>query len=307
MTPETMSIEIDEAKARWLEERKTGIGASDAPVVAGISKYKTLLSLYCEKLGITEPPNVDTEAAEWGILLEEPVAQKYAKVTGRLLEYPGPYTIQRSEQWPFATCTIDRFIVGHGPIHLGQPDFGRGVLQIKTTSALHEDEWSEGPPPAVYCQVQHEMAVTRCQWGSAAVLVGGQKFRWADVPRDDSFIEQLMAREAWFWGLVQSQTPPEPDAGDKDTLARLFPRDTGEVIELSGEFLTIDEQLLQVKGQIDPLYREKERLENLIRAALGDASIGVLPNGVKYTNKAQTRASYVVPESTFRVLRRSAK
>ncbi|MFB3910413.1 MAG: YqaJ viral recombinase family protein [Candidatus Eisenbacteria bacterium] len=314
MTPETMSIEVDEAKERWLQRRRTGIGGSDAPVVMGLSPYKGPLQLYCEKLGIGELPNVESEAAEWGILLEEPVAAKYARATGRKLLYPGPYTIQRSEAYPFAICTLDRVIVADPPENPDRElwkemvfNHDRGVLQIKTTGATHEDDWVDGPPPHVYCQVQHEMAVTGYQWASVAVLIGGQKFRWCDVARDEAYIAQLMEAEAAFWRRVETEDPPEPGPRDGRTLAALYPTDSGAVIELPPEALQWDVALESAKAREKDARYERETLEARLKAALKDASIGVLPNGVKYTLKSQTRAAYVCPESTFRVLRRSTK
>lgn len=303
MNQKTMPVEMTDEKARWLEERRGGIGGSDAPVIMGLSLYKTTLQLYCEKLGIGETPNVSSEAAEWGILLEDPIAQKYQRETGRLLFNPGPFTIQRNKDYPYATCTIDRFVL-EGP---GTPGSGWGVLQIKTTSAMHEEDWGEGAPPHVYCQVQHEMAVTGCTWGSVAVLIGGQKFRWCDVDRDDAYIADLMAKEKAFWQRILALDPPEPEAGDRDTIARMYPQDSGAIVELSGHFLGRDEELLIAKGQLSELKIRVDLLENRIKAAIGEASVGVLPNGVKYTYKTQARKEYVCPASSFRVLRRSAK
>jgi len=305
MNTETMPVGMTDEKARWLEERKSGIGGSDAPVIAGLSPYKTPLQLYCEKLGIGEQPNVASEAAEWGILLEDPVAQKYQRETGRTLFYPGPFTIQRNPAYPFALCTLDRKIVG-----TPEGDGSRtppAVLQIKTTSALHEEDWAEGPPPHVYCQVQHEMAVTGYAWASVAVLIGGQKFRWCDVERDNAYIEDLVAKEETFWQRIIALDPPPAEAGDRDTIARMYPQDSGAIVELSGEFLSLDEELLVAKAQLSECRTRVDLLENRIKAAIGEASTGILPNGVKFTYKSQTRKEYVCAASTFRVLRRSAK
>ena len=38
-------------EAEWLEWRKKGIGGSDAGAVLGVSPYKTVRDVYCEKIG----------------------------------------------------------------------------------------------------------------------------------------------------------------------------------------------------------------------------------------------------------------
>jgi predicted phage-related endonuclease len=47
----------------WLQYRRNGIGGSDLAAICGISKYKTLLNVYLEKLG-EAPEDTMSEAAE---------------------------------------------------------------------------------------------------------------------------------------------------------------------------------------------------------------------------------------------------
>lgn len=40
----------------WVEERKKGLGGSDASVVLGLNRWKSRMALFLEKTGQIEPP-----------------------------------------------------------------------------------------------------------------------------------------------------------------------------------------------------------------------------------------------------------
>ena len=68
-----------------VEERRKYIGGSDIAVVMGMSRWKTPLKLWLEKTGQAEPDDLSqVEAVQLGTELEEFVAQKFAKESGKL-------------------------------------------------------------------------------------------------------------------------------------------------------------------------------------------------------------------------------
>lgn len=292
--------EETEALTRWLEHRRQGIGGSDAPAVIGENPYKSPLALYCDKLGIGEE-QPDNEKMEWGRLLEPVVADKYARATKRQIIDPGRFAMQWSTDHPFMFATLDRFVI--------DPERGEGLLEVKTTGAQNADDWEGQVPRMPWVQLQHQLAVTGKPWGSLAVLIGGNTFRWMDVERDEAFIALLIEEEAKFWRRVQLLDPPQPDGSwaTKKALDAMFPEDDGSFASLGGEFIDADLELLTIKEDLKQLGLRKDAIENQIKAALGAAAVGVLPNGVKYTYKTQRRAGYVVEPTSFRALRRSAK
>jgi putative phage-type endonuclease len=304
LLPDDVGVTVCPDEASWLEARRNGIGASEASAVLGENPYQSALSLYCLKLGITEPDDLSkNEAVEWGKKLEDLVAKKYIEETGRTLVDLGRNTLLSHPTAPFMLATLDRII----PSAEDQCDQGPGVLEIKTTGAHHADDWAEGVPRLAWIQVQHQLAVTGFRWASLAVLLGGQKFRWMDVYRDDAFISEMLEAEAEFWTRVTNEDPPEPDGTEasKRTLAKLYPsEEPGKVIDLAGECIAWDIRLEDLKGKLKAVESEKLELENKLRAALGDAVQGVLPNGVGYTLKSQSMPERVLPACTFRVLRR---
>jgi putative phage-type endonuclease len=293
------SSSIFDSRDAWLDARKSGIGASDAAAVLGVSQWRGPLQVYCDKLGIAQTDPAEVEAMEWGLALETPIAARYQRETGRTVIDPGPFTIHRSPEHPFMLATVDRFI--------DTPDRGRGVLEIKTTGGFR-GEWDTDAPLPYQIQIMHQMAVTGLAWGSLAVLVGGQKFLWMDVERNDEFIAALVEREREFWQRVQDQNPPPPDASEscRELLKRLYPREApGQVIALPPDAAKWDAQRREAKAAMDVASASCREAENLLIAALGEAEVGLLPDGTRYSYKSQNRKGYTVEPATFRVLRRS--
>ena len=292
----------------WLEARKTGIGGSDAAAVLGLNPWKSPYALWCEKTGKVEPDDLtDNEAVEWGNLLEEPVARMYAIATSRKVFTPtetgfllGANGIMRHPEHHFMIGTPDRLF------NLADAD-EIGVLEIKTTGAYHALDWADEPPTHYQIQLQHYLAITRLSLGSFAVLIGGQKFHWCDMPRNDRFIAHLIEREEQFWDCVQRDVPPPVDASKStaEALARLYatPDENAEPVILDFEFAEKAERRRELSRIIKEAEAEKLGIDNAIKAALGESAFGYLPDGSGFSWKKQHKESYVIAASDYRVLR----
>jgi putative phage-type endonuclease len=303
MSPEITAVNDQEARQQWLERRRAGIGGSDAPAILGLSPWKSPLALWAEKTGLVQEPNLEElEYIEWGHILEEPIAARYVKVTGRSLIDPGRFAIRTDPDRPWMHCTIDRE-VEIAPSE--PPKDGPGDLSIKNAGAYKAKDWEEEPPLLYQVQLQHELAVTGLSWGSFAVLIGGNKFHWCDVPRNGRFISYLIEKEEEFWDRVQRGDPPPADASDstREVLLRLYPRDTGESKELPPETFDWIERRRAAKAAQKAAEAELDQVENLIKAAIGEASIGLLGGIPAISWKHQHRDGYTVAPSDFRVLR----
>lgn len=287
-------------RSQWLQQRTTGIGASEAAIVLGLSRWKSPYTLWAEKSGLLATDNAESERQRWGLILEPVIASEYTEQTGRELIDHGRYDLRRSTTCAVMTCTLDREIVAID-------ERGPGCLEIKTTSAYGADEWSDDPPLAYQVQVQHQMAVTGWRWGSMAVLIGGQEFRWCDVPRNDEFIELLTRKCVEFWRLVESKTPPPLDgtASTSDALRRMFPDDTGDAVALPGDAIEWDETIKLANEQIAAATARKKEAQNRLIAAIGSAAYGVLPDGSgRWKFKTEARKAFTVDATTTRALRR---
>lgn len=292
------------SREAWIEQRRTGIGGSDAAAVLGTNPWKSRMELWAEKTGLVEPPDLsNNEAIEFGLRLEGIVLETLADRTGRRIERWPQTEIVRHQKHAWMICTPDAF-------QWDEQRGSRGIVQAKTTSAFQRKSWDSDEPPLHYqIQIQHEMAVTGCRWGTLCCLVGGQHFAWFDVSRNDRFIEALIRQEREFWRLVEAETPPEPDGTDScaSTLARLYPEETGESVALPPVAAEWDSELIRLREKISEMEKTKQELENRLKAAIGDASIGVLPDGTAWTYRTIHRKGYSVPPKSYRQLRRLNK
>jgi putative phage-type endonuclease len=177
--------------------RMTGIGGSDAAAVLGLSKWKTPLQVYLEKLG-QGGLMLDNEAMAWGRALEPVIRQQYAERTGRIVYLPD--TALRHKEHDFMIANLD-----------GYTDDGR-VLEVKT--ARSGQEWGEPGsdeiPTNYLLQVQHYLTVTGFEWADVAVLIGGSDFRIYEIRADKDLQALLIEGEAEFWQRVQDRNPPDP-------------------------------------------------------------------------------------------------
>lgn len=245
--------------------RQKGIGGSDAGVVAGVSPFKSPLQLYYEKRGEAPLSDEETEAMEWGSLLEEPIAQKYALKTGRQIRRQ---PLKVSTKSAFMLCNLDRQIL--------KDPRGPGVLECKALNAFTRIETVADLPDYIYLQGQHNMEVYGYDWMSFAILIGGQRFVHFDMERDQATITMLVEREAEFWRRVELGDPPPVDGSDatKELAKALWPRDNGKVIALtSDDALATIQALEKAKKDLKDAEDRKTAAENWLKFRMEEASV----------------------------------
>jgi len=269
----TILAEIDNlTREEWLELRRQGIGGSDAPAIAGLSPFRSAISVYLEKIGAV---NADELAGEeqkeemyWGTRLEDIVAEEFSIRTG--LELSHPKVILRHPDYPWMIANIDRVIADSAN--------GYGVLEIKTTNPFNEAAWEDGIPEHVIIQVQHYLAVTGYKYGYAAVLIGGQKYLHKLIPRDDELINYLIEIERKFWQMVENRTPPPLDGSEdaSNVLKFLYPvADPGSKILLPPEAEELIREYEEAKAQEKAAGERKKAAENRLKALLGTSEGGI--------------------------------
>lgn len=275
-------------RRRWLEERRNGIGGSDAAAVLGMSPWASPLSTWVEKVRPVADEGGQTEYQKWGTRLENSIARGMAADHGILIG-PCPGILAHPER-PWQRVTVDRYAVS-GPMRRPY-----GIVEIKNVSGWKAEEWpADAPPDHVVLQVEHALDVTGYDVGYVGALLGGNTPRWYAVERDDDLIGMLRAEEARFWAMVQAGTPPAPighDA-DGDALAALYPGDPGRETVLDGPARSDLAHLHAVKARLKDDKATAEALEQRVKAALGDATEGLRPDG--------TTAVTWRPQSTTRL------
>lgn len=247
----------------WKESRRVGLGGSDIAALLGMSKYKTPLQLYLEKIGEYDPPPAG-EAAYWGTQLEEIVAREFTKQTQKKVRNVNRILIHPEHE--FLIANIDRKVVGE-----------KAILECKTTGAWNYKDWEGDEIPQAYIlQVMHYMAVTETEKAYFACLIGGQKFQWKEIERDEELISLVTERCVDFWkNHVEKRIPPAVSAEDGELLKRMYPQavDT-EAIALPSEVDTAITKIQSISAQLKELEALKEEQENRIKQLLGEHESG---------------------------------
>lgn len=90
---------------------------------------------------------------------------------------------------------------------------------------------------------------------------------------------------------------------------RLYPRDDGSEIDLSGDnrIPELIDELATTKAAIKQLGKQQDAIETEIKAKLGAATYGWLRDGKIISYRTQYRDSYSVAPTAFRVLRVSRR
>lgn len=286
------------SEQEWLEARRQGIGGSDASSAVGLNPYKSAYELYLEKRGELKPEDLsDNEAVHFGHVLEDIVAQEYSRRTGHQVRRRNAI-LQHSDH-PFMLCNVDRLIVGL--------ENGPGVLECKTAGAFSSSEvWgdpgTDEVPEPYLVQVQHMLSVTGYTWSKLAVLIGGRDFRIYDIQRDDELIADLIDAETYFWECVQDGTPPAVDYSAPSTeplMKRLYPGTDGSVIELDSDIAEWAEIERDAAEKVKKYQDLRKEAKNRLLDAVGNAAIGLLPDGTGYTRKTVTRKGYTVEPTSY--------
>ncbi len=253
-----------------VEERRKYIGGSDIAVVMGMSRWKTPLKLWLEKTGQAEPDDLSqVEAVQLGSELEEFVAQKFAKESGKQVRRQSKMYVHKD--YPFMAAHIDRLITGTDEI-----------LECKTCGSHKKEEWEgDGIPREYILQVTWYLGITGKKKAYIAVLIGGQSFKYKEIEFDKELFDVMvdMARE--FWRAVETKTPPAVSASDNPVIVQMFPEPDSELVE-NQDIEDRVAKLQQVKDDISALTDEKEMLEAEIKSAIGE-HLGVLTEKFKVT------------------------
>ncbi len=199
-------------KEEWLEERKKGIGGSDASIIMGLNKYKTSIELWEEKTGRKEAEDISNRPyVKYGTDAEEYLRELFK------LDFPQyevthkENTIIKHSKYPFLFASLDGI--------LKDKETGKmGVLEIKTTnikSKIQSDNWKDKIPDNYYCQVLHYLNVTGYEF---AILKAQLKYdfdedlrletRHYTILRNEQDIKLLEKKEIEFWRYVEKDIQP---------------------------------------------------------------------------------------------------
>lgn len=220
----------------WLDMRRNKIGASDAPVIMGVSPWKTPYQLWEEKLGFSGD-RAQSRAMDRGNALEETARMCFEKETGLIVV---PQVVQHPDyEWMIAS--------------LDGIDFAsKNIVEIKCPGKVDHQCALDGEVPSKYMpQMQHQLEVTGLNKGYYYSF-DGQNGKVIEVYRDQNYIDSLLDREMAFWGCMVNLESPK--LTDRDYIVK----DDELWSAAASSWLKIHRELEELKA------KEEELRESLI-------------------------------------------
>lgn len=243
----------------WLEWRKKGIGGSDVAAICGLSRYRSPLAVYLDKMGEI-PPLEDNPKMKAGRMLEPVIADWFGEETG--MKVMKQNAIFQHKTHPFMLANIDRWLPGQN-----------AGLEIKNTGEYSRDDWSGTQAPTEYIlQCNHYMAVTGAERWYIAVLIGGWDLQWRIIERDETLIANLITIEEAFWTKhINAQQPPAVNSQDTDLLNQMYPTSrTASKFELSEFHYDTVKRLVDTKTTMKRAEDDHEDAKNQMKNLMGE-------------------------------------
>lgn len=185
------SLQFKQGSQEWLDWRRQGIGASDAPIIMGESPYKKPWQLWEEKVGLREDPGIPDHVRERAARIEAAARAHYELTHDS--ECP-PICMEMIDH-PFLKASLDGY-------HAGK----NFILEIKYVGAKAMEE---NIPMHHWIQLQHQMMVSGATDVTYIRSNDGTNFKAGVFSRDEKFISELMVKLIEFQRMVNEKICPE--------------------------------------------------------------------------------------------------
>ena len=271
-------------------DRRSGIGGSEVASILGENPFESPLDVYLRKLGLVEERQLN-ENMRWGTVLEEPIAQEYAR--RNQVQLANPDTVIDKKK-PFFFVSPDRFILPFKQFDVIPvknvtdkiwkiEDIQKG-LEIKTagihTASKFGEAGTDDVPPAYLIQMMWAISITAIPVWDLAVLIAGQEYREYQIKKNSELIGGLREAAEKFWvDNVMKKTPPLPEgtAREREAISRLYPDNIGEFRDATDEDLEWINLLRDARDEMDKLQVSKLTAENNIKLSIGDHDGLIIP------------------------------
>ncbi len=176
----------------WHNWRNKGIGASDTPILIGVSPWKTPYQLWEEKKGIRSYP-----ISNWATLRGQDL-EAVARADYELIQdIDCPPALVEHDTYPFIRASLDGF-----------NEQKSIVLEIKCPGIKDHTLAVEGKiPEKYYWQVQHQLLASGAAEGHYYSFDGKKGILLIVYPSDEAF-EKIFNCCLEFWDRVQTNRPP---------------------------------------------------------------------------------------------------
>lgn len=262
----------------WLDWRRKGLGGSDIAAICGMSRYKSPMEVYLDKLGEI-PPIPDNPKMKAGRIIEPVVADWFAEETG--MKVIKQNAIFQHPNHPHMLANIDRWLPGQN-----------AGLECKNTAEYCRGDWEGTTAPTEYIlQANHYMAVTNADRWYIAVLIGGWDFQWRVIERDEELIKNLITIEDEFWNNnILAKQPPALSHQDTEYLKVTYKDSIADsTIDLPEEAYSIIKSLVDARQIIKAAEMQEESAKNQIKGIMQNKELAYWQGDLKFSWKANKK------------------
>lgn len=186
---------MQQRSKEWHEFRRNHIGASDSPVIMGVSPWKDVKQLYIEKTNMPEIPDNLSAAMQRGIDLEPHCLSIFEAETGYLMS---PKVLMHP--------TINFMAASLDGLELDN----KCAVEIKCPGKKDHDVAVNNMVPEKYIpQLQHQMEVAGLNKIYYMSYLNDNDYKILEVKKDVEYTKTMLQKEADFWKCVLERTPPE--------------------------------------------------------------------------------------------------
>ena len=256
-------------KQQWEDLRQNYIGGSDAAAVIGISRFRSPLSVYLEKKSLVkkEPQN---ERMLWGVRIEPLLRDRFQELTGyevRELKY-----VLQSVENSFAIAHLD------GIVNLGPAEGNQwACLELKCVNEFtgNSDDFKGGAAgyisPEYYAQIQHYLYVTGLKVAFLGMLIGGNRFVYNRIARDDETISNMIRlQKHWYEQYFLTNTPAPAGPGDGELLGKYYNHPERKEVQLPESAAAIVNYYLSATQEIKKWEDRKKLAQVKLEEMIGN-------------------------------------
>lgn len=236
----------------WLNNRKRDLTSTDIAALFGVG-YMTEFELWHHKKNGTSPDFQGNERTEFGLALQDGIANKFAKDNN--------WVIRRMDEY----IRIPELRIGSSFDFKGtESDINMFLLEIKNVDGLvFKNDWIEDEEgnieasPKIEIQIQHQMLVSGHDHGYIGACVGGNKGILLKRESNQSIQDAIILKATKFWYYIDNNIEPLPNfRKDAEFISKLYNlAEPGSIIDISGnEFLSMkleEYKLLKAKIKSD--------------------------------------------------------
>lgn len=279
-----------------MTDRNKSIGASEVAALFHCSPWQSEYGLWLLKTGLVQQ-QASTDRLRTGQYLERAILDEWNR-TSQLDPFEWNGDRFYHGKYGFITATPDGAIHEDGNIVR--------VCDVKTVTREMRANWNDGIPEYYRLQLQQQMLVTGAKRAVLIAQFGFDELSHEWIDADPALHEEIIKRCCEFWKRVQGELPPpEVDGSDATTNALKRRR------RMNAQAINLPDDLQDMARYIDAYEKtakehiaKAQEIKNKVRAAMGDATIGLFGDGSGWRITAISKKEYIVKASSYMQMKR---